>query len=150
MKLSHLLIGLATATETCYGPLDPECREINCFEEYDWASVNCIKTCNFCVLSNPDSQEDAPIFLGANHQPSNALTEALQNLIINIRPPLNNRKKLNLSRRVKGRVELKFTRFSAFINTQVDNGNCKEMPKLQGLSEQVAHNESCRRFLNVG
>lgn len=116
--------------------LDPECREINCFEEYDWASVNCIKTCNFCALSNPDSQEDAPIFIGApsNHQPSNALIDALQDIIINIRPPLNNRKKLNLSRRVKSRVELKFTRFSGFISTQVDSGNCNEMPKLQEQS----------------
>ena len=150
MKLGYILIGAVTASETCYGPvriwneeilsisdkikLDPDCKEINCFEEYDWASVNCIKTCNFCALSNPDSQEDAPILLGAPSSSPNELIKKVQDLIVNIRPPLNNRKKLNLSRRVKVRVELKFNRFSSFMESQIEQDHCDSMPNLQEKS----------------
>ena len=108
---------------------DPECRQINCFEEYDWASVNCIKTCNFCVLTAPDSQEDAPIFVVPNLD--SKLVKSVQGLISNVNPPLNNRQKVNLAKRVKGRVEFKFKKFDAYARNQVELGNCGQMPNLE-------------------
>merc|ERR1712003_97520 len=145
MKFTNLLlVPLVNSQETCYSAFDPACQEINCLEDYDWASINCIKTCNWCHLTAPDSQEDAPIFL----TPPNVddLVATVKSIISTVESSSDSVKSIKLTDRIKGRIELKFTRFSSFLNSQIESQNCDSLPSLQNVYRAETIEELCNKL----
>jgi len=92
-----------------------------------------------------DGGADAPVvnfISGPQQGENNEIQQSVSDLIDDIGDIPDSR----LAIRIKGRIEQKFLRFSSFMDSEVNTGNCQNMPNLKAVHDAVSIEEFCRKI----